>query len=364
MKRVKIDLRLFDKCLISPDDVAPSQKDFTVIGTFNPGVVRFKDTTYLLIRVAEAPQEKRDGYFPLPRIEKGKIVIDWIENKLVNQLSKKSVAVKPNNYRRLTNVSHLRLAKSRDGTSIDFIDQFPTFFPEKPYEELGIEDARITPIDDRFYITYVAVSRGYGITTALASTKDFVDFKRHGIIFPDQNKDVVIFPEKIKGFFTSLHRPMGANPYSPPKIWMASSTDLIYWGDHNILKQKNLEWDSMKIGAGTPPIRTQHGWLEIYHGVYKVADKDIVYSAGALLLDLHNPQKIIGATKKPILSPTMDYETLKQESIYENQGFLKNIVFPTGIVNESDDLFIYSGTADTYTAVTKLSLEEIIDAVR
>jgi predicted GH43/DUF377 family glycosyl hydrolase len=264
----------------------------------------------------------------------------------------------------LTNISHLRLAKSRDGVSIDSIDEFPAFFPEEPYEELGIEDARITQIDDRFYITYVAVSRDYGITTALASTKDFVDFKKQGIIFPDQNKDVVIFPEKIKGSYTSLHRPLGTNPYSPPKIWIASSSDLIHWGDHNLLRQNNFKWSSMKIGAGTPPVRTQHGWLEIYHGVSKVDDKDTVYSAGALLLDLNNPQEIIGATKQPILIPTIDYETLKQGSIYENQGFLKNIVFPTGIVNEYDDLFIYSGTADTYTAVTKLSLEEVIDAVR
>lgn len=349
--------RLSDRCIVAPNDVTPSQKGFEVIGTFNPGVIRLGDMTYFLLRVAEKPKEKRAGQIALPRVENGSIAIDWQKADAVNFLDARMVRFKANRYLRLTNISHLRLAKSQDGINIDSIDIVPTIFPEEPYEEFGVEDARITPIGDTCYITYVAVSR-HGISTALASTKDFVHFERHGIIFATENKDVVIFPEKIGNRYVALHRPLSANPFGPPEIWMAYSPDLIHWGNHHYVIGGGSNWDFMKVGAGAPPIKTEEGWLEIYHGSYKAHEEDTVgvYSAGAALFHLDNPQKLIAKSDRPILMPETEYE--------RKEGFLSSIVFPTGIVVEGDELLIYYGAADTYTAVTKLSLPDVLDEVK
>jgi len=347
--------RLFDQCIITPDNVKPSREDFEVVGSFNPGVAEFGNATYLLIRVAEMPKEKRDGKIALPGVENGNIAIDWQKIDTVNILDERLVRFKSNNLMRLTNISHLRLAKSRDGINIDSIDEIPTISPEEPYEEFGIEDARITPIGDRFYITYVAVSR-HGIVTALASTKDFLYFEKHGIIFPTENKDVVIFPEKIGNNYVAFHRPLSANPFGPPEIWMAYSPDLIHWGHHYSIIGSDSDWEFMKVGAGTPPVKTPEGWLEIYHYSCRADETDNVgvYYTGAALFDLDNPQRLIGKSEHPILIPETDYE---------RQGFLSNIVFPTGVIVKGDELFIYYGAADTYTAITKLSLQDILDDI-
>src|SRR5439155_3619406 len=126
---------------------------------------------------------------------------------------------KRDNLVRLNFISHLRVARSKDGHSIDSADG-AIFGPANQYEEFGVEDPRITRIGDTFYITYVAVSR-HGVATALASTRDFKSFQRHGIIFSPENKDVVLFPEKISGTYHALHRPAGSAPFTKPEMWMA-----------------------------------------------------------------------------------------------------------------------------------------------
>jgi len=356
--------RNFNRCLITPQMVNPSQDDMEVIGTFNPGVAAFEGVTYFLVRVAERSKERREKQIALPRIKDGTIINDWQAKENVHILDERLVKLKSNNFLRLSNISHLRLAKSRDGVNIDRIDESPTIFPQGPYEEFGIEDARITHIDDKFYITYVAVSK-HGITTGLISTKDFNHFERLGIIFTTDNKDVVLFPEKLNGQYIAFHRPLSASPLDYPEIWMAVSPDLLHWGDHRAIMGGNPKWGTMKVGAGTPPIRTEEGWLEIYHGSYKAKESDTVgvYSAGAALFELNDPAKLIGITERPILVPEMDYETLRPGSEYEETGFLPNIVFPTGIVQQGDELFVYCGAADTFTTVIKLSLQGILSTI-
>lgn len=365
--------RLFNKRLVKPVDLTPSLEDFKIVGTFNPGAIRHDGMTYILIRVAEMPTTKKDGQFASPRMENGNIIIDWYKNEDLVIFDARGAIHKKTRSGIPGTISHLRLAKSRDGINIDSIAETPTIFPEGPYEELGVEDARITPIDDKFYITYVAVSR-HGITTALASTKDFVKFEKHGIIFTTENKDVVLFPERVGNSYVAFHRPLSANPFGHPEMWMAYSPDLIHWGHHCVLggcsgensitskernpgKRRSTDWDSLKIGAGTPPIKTEEGWLEIYHGSEKAHDEDTVgvYCAGAALFDLDEPHKLIAKAKEPILIPDLEYE---------RQGFLSSIVFPTGIVAQGDDLLIYYGAADTYTAVTKLSLRDVLATVK
>jgi predicted GH43/DUF377 family glycosyl hydrolase len=251
---------------------------------------------------------------------------------------------------RLTFISHLRVVHSGDGRSIDSLEG-ARFDPANEYEEFGVEDPRITPLGDTFYITYVAVSR-HGAATALASTKDFKSFERHGIIFCPENKDVVLFPEQIGGEYLALHRPNAATPFTKPEMWLASSSDLIHWGKHKPFLGGSEEWDIGRVGAGTPPIRTEHGWLEIYHGnSRRQEDAGIgAYSGGALLLDLEEPSRILGAAGQ-ILLPETDYE---------REGFVPNVVFPTGVVQQGENVLVYYGAADTCTGLVEFSLAELL----
>ena len=186
----------------------------------------------------------------------------------------------------------------------DRLTQLPDvrFLPRGELEEFGVEDPRITRLDDRYYFTYVAVSR-HGAATALASTEDFATFERHGIIFPPENKDVVLFPERIGGRYAALHRPNPATLFHPPEMWLAWSSNLRDWGGHEPLSFAPAEWESGRVGGGVPPIRTEEGWLEIYHGNRRPARPGEVgeYTSAALLLDLDNPAKVLKRTREPIL---------------------------------------------------------------
>jgi predicted GH43/DUF377 family glycosyl hydrolase len=266
---------------------------------------------------------------------------------------------------RLTFTSHLRILRSRDGRSIDREDD-ARFEPQTEFEEFGVEDPRITRIGDAYWFTYVAVSH-HGPATALASTTDFRTFTRHGVIFPIENKDVVLFPEAVGGEYVALHRPVGGTPYTQPEIWLARSADRVHWGRHQVLLEANDSgvsgWDAGRVGAGAPPIRTPDGWLEIYHGSAKPAGDSGVgahsgagtYSAAALLLDLDEPHRIVGKSLEPILVP---------ETNFEREGFVPNVVFPTGVVDRGDTLLIYYGAADTVCAVAELSKADVLAAMR
>ena len=162
---------------------------------FNPGAIATEDGVILLARVAEQAVERRTGFTGLPRWDphSGKIWIDWEPNNEIAPVDIRVVRRKRDGLVRLTFISHLRVFHSRDGRSFKALEG-QTFQPANEYEEFGVEDPRITRIGDTYYFTYVAVSR-HGAATALASTRDFKEFKRHGIIFYPENKDVVLFPE-------------------------------------------------------------------------------------------------------------------------------------------------------------------------
>ena len=173
------------------------------------------------------------------------------------------------------------------------------FLPDSEMEEFGVEDPRITAVNGRYYFTYVAVSR-HGAATALASTTDFRQFERHGIIFCPENKDVVLFPEQVGGEFVALHRPNAATPFCRPEMWVARSPDLVRWGRHDCLHGGDAEWETGRVGAGTPPVRVEDGWLEIYHGNRQPTRPGEVgrYSTGLLLLDHDNPARIVSRTAR------------------------------------------------------------------
>jgi len=348
--------RLFNACLCRPGDLRPSRDDLEIVGTFNPGAIAFGDELILLVRVAERPRERRPGHTALPRWQSGVgLIVDWIADEDIDVLDARVVRRKRSGLVRLTFISHLRILRSRDGRSIDRED-VARFEPQTEFEEFGVEDPRITRIGDTYWFTYVAVSH-HGPATALASTTDFRTFTRHGVIFPIENKDVVLFPEAVGGEYVALHRPVGRASFSQPEIWLARSEDMIHWGRHEVLLGGVSGWDAGRVGAGAPPIRTPDGWLEIYHGSAKPAGDSGVgaYSAAALLLDLDEPHRIVGKSVEPILVPEPDFE---------REGFVPNVVFPTGVVDRGDTLLVYYGAADTVCAVAELSKADVLAATR
>ena len=257
--------------------------------------------------------------------------------------------------------SHLRtgrsiigLARSADGFKF-IADPEPFLTPATEgrfaeYEAFGVEDPRVTKVDDDYLITYSAYSNS-GVRVALAKTRDFVDIERVSLITQADYRNVVIFPEKFNGLYARLDRPH--SEISPWSIWITFSPDLVYWGDSQlVMKPEPYHWDEMKIGPGAPPIKTDKGWLSIYHGVFKTMDGS-VYRLGVALHDLDDPAKIIGICDSWILQP---------EDPWEITGYVHNVVFSCAAVPEPDGTVkIYWGGADTVMCVGEAQLDDLVD---
>ncbi len=351
---------MIEKLLLKPEDFKPSVKNWTINGIFNPGAIRRKDNKIILyVRVAErSPQHKT--MIKCPVISGTyKIRHDKIHKNKINIQTENLVYFKDGSCR-LTNLSHFReITLNENGTVIEKISQTPTFTGLPGDGEYGVEDPRLTKIKNQYLMTYVIVNIKEGVCTSLATSKDLRQWNRKGIIFRTQNKDVVLFPEKINNKYTALHRPEGNFIFSKPNIWISHSPDLIHWGqEKTIIQTRQNSWDEKRIGAGPPPIKTEAGWLEIYHGVKDNEEEKSIYSAGAILLDLKNPTKVIARTptKKPLFTPN---------AIYEKQGFMNNIIFPTGIIPDQDNesLLIYSGAADKCISVKKIKTKKILNSL-
>jgi predicted GH43/DUF377 family glycosyl hydrolase len=332
--------------------VRPSKPDLDVVGVFNPAAIRHEGDVVLLLRVAETPREVSAGEVAAPVFDAGSGRLEikrWsLDSDDPDVSDPRIVVVGGRTW--LTSISHLRLARSTDGIHFE-VEPTPALSPATEYESYGIEDPRITLLDGTYWINYTAVSK-YGISTALASTRDFRTFDRHGIIFPPHNKDVTIFPEKIGGSYAALHRPMPAE-LGEVSIWTAASSDLISWGRHRfVAAPREGSWDDSKVGGGAVPFRVESdghdGWLAVYHGV---TDAPPAYSLGALLLDARDPARVIARSREPILGP---------EAAYEREGFFGGVVFTCGLLAEGDLVRIYYGAADGVTAVADLSLEQIL----
>jgi len=349
--------------LITPKMIKPSSKKLEVIGTINPAAIRGEDEKIILyVRVIEQVKKLEDEkYCYCPRIigeKKYKLKIDRFDKKNVKTNSDFDV-VFLDNTKRLTFVSHLRkVVLDESGLNVLSIDKKPSFYGISSDAELGIEDPRIVKIEGQYIMTYVSLSRNGNISTSLAISKDLEEWDRKGIIFGEQDKDVVIFPEKIKGRYVALDRPEGNFQFSQPHIWIAYSKDLQSWG-----KLKSMEIPTRggkfywRMGAGCPPIKTEKGWLLIYHAV-KSEGKVFVYFGSVILLDLKNPARIKYKSREPILLPKNSYEL----KLYQK----KRIVFPTGVVldKEKKNLLIYYGGGDVVTAVRKIPFKKIMDSLR
>lgn len=249
--------------------------------------------------------------------------------------------------------SILGLAESSDGYHFTVRSE-PFMVPSKSglfeeYESFGIEDPRITEIDNLYHITYSAYSR-HGVRIGLARTRDFKQVERRAIITQADHRNVVLFPEKFNGLYARLDRPH--SEISPWSIWISYSPDLVFWGQSQLLfRPLEYHWDQMKIGPGPPPIKTAMGWLIIYHGVFPTMDGS-VYRLGVALLDLKNPAKVLGIGDGWILQP---------EEVYEVTGYVHNVVFSCGAIDEPDGTIkIYWGGADSVMCVGTAKTEELV----
>lgn len=357
---MKIDRCIYNP-LLTPDMVKPSRDDFKVDGVFNCGVAEYDGEILLLCRVAESVKCENSDEVKIPIVvqKDGEDVLDvitYVKSEhpeldfsdsrhvlKVDKKSKKSI--------NLTSLSHLRLARSKDGIHFE-IEEKPAIFPIAEEESWGMEDPRITKIDDTYYINYTSVTKN-GPATSLISTKDFKDYVRHGIIFAPENKDVTIFPEKIGGMYVAFNRPVPSG-IGNPEMWLAKSPDLVHWGEQKhfcgISDSDEERWDNGRIGGGAVPFLTEKGWVKIYHA----ADKNDRYCLGAFLLDKDDPSKVIAKTKEPILQPETDYE---------KEGFFGNVVFTCGCLVKDDTVMIYYGAADDKICRADITLDEIFKAM-
>ena len=249
--------------------------------------------------------------------------------------------------------SHLTLARSDNGYRFT-VDAQPWITPStdsyyEPYERFGIEDPRITYLEDRYYITYTAYGP-FGPRVGIGCTSNFVDFERISLATEVDNKDAVLLPEQIDDRYVMIDRPSGMGGKAGV-IWITYSKDLIYWGRARAIIGPKPGWGASKLGISTPPIKTDRGWLTLYHGVRETASGRL-YRVGALLLDLNDPARILGQTSHFIFGP---------EELYERTGDVPNVVFPCGLVLESDNTVkMYYGAADTCIAVAEAKLDDIL----
>jgi len=338
--------------IITIDNLKPSADGLEIIGVFNPAACRFGDETVLVMRVAEAcPPE--DGWIKIPvmdvteepKLEIRSWKIDDLPDLDLSDPRKYTIGGKIV----LTSISHLRIARSADGVNFT-IEQNPDLHGLTRDEIYGIEDPRITRIGDTYYMAYTAVSDdGYGVS--LMSTADFTHFTRLGMIFPPQNKDACLFPEKVNSRYIALHRPT-IDSWGKPSIWYSDSADLIRWGSHScILRPRDNRWEYEKIGAGPQPVKTPEGWLLLYHG----CGYDSVYSLHLCLLDLNDPHRILKQGDRPVLAP---------EQECEKQGFFPNVVFSNGWVEQPDGTVrIYYGAADRSICVAETTVDDLLGSL-
>ncbi|MFB9079181.1 glycoside hydrolase family 130 protein [Flavobacterium procerum] len=332
--------------LLMPKDLKSSTNDLQIISLLNPGVFTFDNKIWLIVRVAESIAQKEGViFFPVVN-ELGKVEIIEIPLNDPDLVANDARVIQYKGLDYLTTLSHLRLVCSDDGIHFYEPEYNTSLMGIGGLEQYGIEDCRVSKIDETYYLTYTAVSSS-GVGVGLRTTKDWKNFESKGMIFPPHNKDCAIFEEKINGKFYALHRPsspqIGGN-----YIWLSDSPDGVHWGNHQYLvgTRKGL-WDSARVGAGAAPIKTDAGWLEIYHG----ANSQHQYCLGAFLMDIKDPSKVIARTLDPIMVPTENYEL---------SGFFGYVVFTNGHLVNGDLLTIYYGAADEFVCGAHFSIKEIM----
>jgi beta-1,2-mannobiose phosphorylase / 1,2-beta-oligomannan phosphorylase len=257
-------------------------------------------------------------------------------------------------------ISHLTVARSANGIDGWKVDDKPLLEPDEDTasEQWGFEDARVVWIDElkRWVITCTAYGPA-GPAVFLATTEDFITVERYGIVRQPEDKNAALLPHRIDGRWALLHRPKTQFGGGHGEIYLSRSDDLVSWsGPEQVLQPRTgAWWDSLRIGIGPPPVRTEHGWLLVYHGVKETIAGDI-YRVGLVLLDLDEPTRVLHRLPTWILAPLEPYE---------RAGDVPNVVFPCGLVHDeaTDEVRLYYGAADSSICLATSRLADLLAAV-
>ena len=254
----------------------------------------------------------------------------------------------------LDDIHRFWIARSHDG--YHFVpDPAPVKWPEPDptHPEVCTYDPRITKIDNEYVILYASDLSQNDVRIGIVKTKDFESFERVCIASELGNRNGSLFPEKIDNLYARLDRPFGSE-LSPCYIWLSYSPDLTFWGKSKPLTYKGEPFhDGYKMGAGAVPLKTDKGWLEIYHTVSQTCN-GFIYRLKACLLDINDPSKVIGYTRNFILWPEHDYEM---------KGRVMIVVFTcNAIPDENGSVKIYYGAADTNIGLAEGKISDILDA--
>jgi predicted GH43/DUF377 family glycosyl hydrolase len=260
----------------------------------------------------------------------------------------------------LRGISHLTVARSANGVDDWHVDSEPLLAPdeETASEQWGFEDARVVWVDEleRWVITCTAYGPA-GPAVFLATTKDFTAVKRYGVVRHPEDKNAALLPYRIDGRWVLLHRPMTQFGGAHGEILLSRSNDLVSWSapEQVLQPRTGAWWDSLRIGIGPPPIRTEHGWLLIYHGVKETIAGDI-YRVGLALLHLDEPTRVVRRLPAWVLGPLEPYERI---------GDVPNVVFPCGLVHDqaSDEVRLYYGAADSSICLATSRLADLLEAL-
>jgi predicted GH43/DUF377 family glycosyl hydrolase len=363
-----------DKIIIKPADIdlsfSPLKKQILentfVLGAFNPGMTRLPNGNILLIlRIAEALESPILGSKIRAirwDLKKG-YVLDAYDLEEVNTSDPRSFSFKknyPNRVEALTSTSWLLPIELKpDGLEVEKIHYDKIIYPDKSYQEYGIEDARISFIEGKYYMTTCSVSSERQCTT-LYTSENGLDYDLKGIILDHQNKDMVFFEGLIENKFYALSRPLGslyfASPpddvfASGPAIFLTESPDSIHWKpvEQSLIRPRKSGARTLKLGGGAQPILTPDGWLMLFHGVEQ--NESIgAYRTFWALLDKRNPTQILHLDlENPILIAEPDLTKELSKDIY-----IQNVVFTTGIVDFGDVYIVASGELDLCTRITHI----------
>ena len=257
-------------------------------------------------------------------------------------------------------ISHLTVARSRDGVSNWVVDDHPLLAPspDHPEEQWGVEDPRLTRIDelDAWVIAYTAFGPG-GPAVALATTQDFVSVQRLGVVCAPEDKNASLLPRRVNGEFIMFHRPVSTIG-GRADVWISRSADLHSWSQPEPVfgARPGGWWDSARIGVGPPPLETPDGWLVVYHGVRQTV-AGALYRAGLAMLDLENPAIVTKRCDEWVLSPAEDYELI---------GDVPGVVFPCGLIHDaaSGRLRLYYGAADCRIGLAIADYDDVLTYIQ
>lgn len=363
----------FDQLVFTPGDVdllrSPLRTGIAaptyVLGAFNPGLTRLPNGNLLMmVRIAEALNNPvENGRVRAIRWAQGSnYVLDDYDLAKVDASDPRKFQILGHQSRvmALTSLSWLLPVElSADGSSIVEVHYDKFIAPQKSYQQYGVEDARISRIGETYYMTTCSVSAERHSTT-LYTSRDGLNYALQGMVLDHQNKDMLYFEGLINGVFHALTRPLGDlyfsyPPSSPfvggPSINLAVSPDGLHWRPHEapLLRPRHGSSSAMKIGGGSPPVRTPEGWLMLYHGV-EPGTLVGVYRTFWALLDLNDPSRILHvADEVPLLECNPDLTQSLKDRMY-----LTNVVFTSGIADAGDHYIVASGEVDLACRITRI----------